>query len=98
MTSHLSDSEKKLELKNKIMGIYHNEINMFPPELQSSSSVLYCIVKSIVLHNYVSSKENKESEESKENHINDQRIESHHFIDGVKLNKLNIQGPDGEVF
>jgi hypothetical protein len=77
----LSNSEESSDL---IRQRYQNEIDVFPPELQTATGVLYAVVRSVVLHSAVSDNDVQVVEAH----------DSHHFIEGGKLSKLQTLGPD----
>lgn len=73
--------------------MYETEINSFPPELQTSGAVLYAIVRCVshISDNGAFSDDEKSDAHSLHSlHSNS----SHHFTDGTKLKKLQVNGPD----
>jgi hypothetical protein len=80
----LSNSEESFDLMRQR---YQNEIDIFPPELQTAAGVLYAVVRSVVLQSAISDN----------SHDDVQVVEaqdSHHFIEGGKLSKLQTLGSD----
>lgn len=80
MSSDTKDSADLIRLR------YQNEISVFPPELQTAAGVLYAIVRSVVQHDAIS--DNSCDDFQAEAH------DSHHFMEGRKLNRLQTLGPD----
>ena len=61
---------------------YNAAISNFPSELQTAGAVLYAIVRTV-------------SDHSSSTHLNDpQALQCHHFLDGSKMEKLQVLGPD----
>ena len=90
-----------------IMERYESEINCYPSELQTSVAVLYAAVRTVSQLNSVNSssnilnKSNSMSILNNGNNIlstddicNPDVLQCHHFIDGLKMNRLQVLGPD----
>lgn len=75
--------------KSVILARYESEISSYPPELQTAGAVLYALVRTVSQHNNSSS-----SKSTSDDANNPDALQCHHFIDGLKMNKLQVLGPD----
>ena len=71
----------------QIVDEYEREISFYPPELQTSTAVLFAIVRCVSNGGTPSKKIDAEACEKRHNCC-------HHYISGTKLNQLSLVGSD----
>lgn len=69
--------------KSTLVAQYQVDISDYPPELQTSGAVLFAII------NAISSNSNNDGVS-----VQTPIADCHHFVDGQKMGKLQIVGPD----